>query len=115
MRLFLRLKGADSAVLVTDATAATGMPDGRYRLGSLEVEVKDGKCMVGNGQLAGSVLTMDKAVQNVVKFANWDLQQAVRLATLNPARDYRTSCEGRACWFQGQSRISWRSSPQGDV
>ena len=45
-------------MLITDATAATGMPDGRYRLGSLEVEVKDGRCMSG-GKLAGSVLTMD--------------------------------------------------------
>jgi N-acetylglucosamine-6-phosphate deacetylase len=85
VRLFLRVKGGDAAVLVTDATAATGMPDGRYRLGSLEVDVKDGKCMVG-GKLAGSVLTMDKAVRNIVKFANWDLQRAVRMATLNPAR-----------------------------
>ena len=61
------------------------MPNGRYRLGSLEVEVKDGKCL-RDGKLAGSVLTMDKAVRNVMKFANWDLQHAVRLATLNPAR-----------------------------
>ena len=72
-------------MLITDATAATGMPDGRYRLGSLEVEVKDGRCMAG-GKLAGSVLTMDRAVRNVVQFARWDLQQAVRLATVNPAR-----------------------------
>lgn len=85
VRLFLRAKGAEGAVLVTDATAATGMPNGRYRLGSLEVDVKDGKCL-RDGRLAGSVLTMDKAVRNVVKFANWDLQHAVRLATLNPAR-----------------------------
>jgi N-acetylglucosamine-6-phosphate deacetylase len=85
VRLFLRAKGAEGAVLVTDATAATGMPNGRYRLGSLDVEVQDGKCLHG-GRLAGSVLTMDKAVRNVVKFAHWDLQHAVRLATLNPAR-----------------------------
>ncbi len=85
VQLFLRLKGADGTILVTDGTSATGMPNGRYRLGSLDVEVKDGKCMA-DGKLAGSVLTMEKAVQNIVKFANWDLQQAVRLATLNPAR-----------------------------
>lgn len=85
LRLFLRVKGVDSAVLVTDATAATGMPNGRYRLGSLEVDVKDGKCMV-DGKLAGSVLTMDQAVRNIVRFAHWDLQQAIRLATVNPAR-----------------------------
>jgi N-acetylglucosamine-6-phosphate deacetylase len=85
VELFLRLKGAEGAVLVTDATAATGMPDGRYRLGSLEVEVREGKCMAG-GKLAGSVLTLDRAVRNVMTFAHCDLQQAVRLATLNPAR-----------------------------
>jgi N-acetylglucosamine-6-phosphate deacetylase len=85
VQLFLKAKGGDAAVLITDATAATGMPDGRYRLGSLEVEVKDGRCMAG-GKLAGSVLTMDRAVRNVMQFAQWHLQQAVRLATLNPAR-----------------------------
>jgi N-acetylglucosamine-6-phosphate deacetylase len=85
VELFLKAKGPDAAVLITDATAATGMPDGRYRLGSLEVDVKDGKCTAG-GRLAGSVLTMDRAVRNVVQFARWDLQQAVRLATVNPAR-----------------------------
>jgi N-acetylglucosamine-6-phosphate deacetylase len=83
--LFLRAKGPEAAVLITDATAATGMPDGHYRLGSLDVEVKNGRCMVGDS-LAGSVLTMDKAVRNVMQFAQWDLQAAVRLATLNPAR-----------------------------
>jgi N-acetylglucosamine-6-phosphate deacetylase len=85
VQIFLKLKGPDNAVLITDATAATGMPDGRYRLGSLEVEVKDGRCMSG-GNLAGSVLTMDLAVRNVMRFAQWDLQQTVRLATINPAR-----------------------------
>ncbi len=85
VQLFLKAKGAEGAVLITDATAATGMPDGRYHLGALEVEVKDGRCMVGDS-LAGSVLTMDLAVRNVMRFAQWDLQSALRLATLNPAR-----------------------------
>jgi N-acetylglucosamine-6-phosphate deacetylase len=85
VQLFLKAKGPEAAVLITDATAATGMPDGRYHLGSLEVEVKDGRCMVGES-LAGSVLTMDRAVRNVMQFAQWELQQVVRLATLNPAR-----------------------------
>jgi N-acetylglucosamine-6-phosphate deacetylase len=83
--LFLKTKGVESAVLITDATAATGMPEGRYRLGALDVEVRDGKC-ISNGKLAGSVLTMDRAVRNVMQFARWDLQQSLRLATLNPAR-----------------------------
>ena len=85
VKLFLRAKGSDASVLVTDATAATGMPNGKYRLGSLEVDVMDGKC-TSNGKLAGSVLTLDQAIRNVMKFAKWDLQQAVRLATVNPAR-----------------------------
>jgi N-acetylglucosamine-6-phosphate deacetylase len=85
VQLFLHAKGIDRAVLITDATAAAGMPDGTYQLGPLQVEVKDGKCTM-DGKLAGSVLTMDLAVRNVTKFAGWSLQNAVRAATLNPAR-----------------------------
>jgi N-acetylglucosamine-6-phosphate deacetylase len=85
IRMFLTLKGADRSVLITDGIAATGMPEGRYRLGPLEVDVKDGRAM-SNGSLAGSVLTMDLAVRNVMKFAGWGLGEAVRLATLNPAQ-----------------------------
>jgi len=85
VQLLLRARGPEAAVLITDSTAATGMPEGRYRLGSFEVEVKDGKCLAG-GKLAGSVLTMDGAVRNVMQFSQWSLQDAVRLATCNPAR-----------------------------
>jgi len=85
VQLVLRAKGTENTVLITDATAATGMPDGRYRLGMQEVEVKEGRC-TSDGRLAGSVLTMDCAVRNVMKFANLELQQAVRLATVNPTR-----------------------------
>src|SRR5579872_1014545 len=85
VRLFLKSKGPDQSVLITDAISATGMPDGHYRLGTFEVDVKNGRCLV-NGKLAGSVLTMDRAVRNVMQFAHWDLQQTLRLATLNPAR-----------------------------
>jgi N-acetylglucosamine-6-phosphate deacetylase len=83
--LFLREKGVEGAVLITDATSATGMPDGTYRLGNFEVEVKNGQC-TSHGKLAGSVLTLDRAIQNVMDFAGWTLQNAVRLATYNPAR-----------------------------
>jgi N-acetylglucosamine-6-phosphate deacetylase len=85
VQLFLKAKGPDGAVLITDAISATGMPEGRYRLGTFEVEVKNGRCL-RDGKLAGSVLTMDRAVRNVMQFARWDLQQSLRLATLNPAR-----------------------------
>lgn len=85
VRLFLHEKGPERAVLITDAISATGMPDGRYQLGPIEVDVKDGKC-TSNGSLAGSVLTMDRAVRNVIKFSPWRLRDAVRAATLNPAK-----------------------------
>ena len=94
VELFLKAKGADGAVLITDAISATGMPEGRYRLGTFEVEVKDGRCLL-DGKLAGSVLTMDRAVRNVMQFAHWDLQQALRLATLNPARVVGLGNRGR--------------------
>ena len=85
VQLLANVKGYDNTVLITDATAATGMPDGRYHLGSFEVEVKDGRC-TANGKLAGSVLTMDRAVRNLASFAGWTLPQAVAAATHNPAR-----------------------------
>jgi len=85
IQLFLQAKGNDRSVLITDATAAAGMPDGKYRLGPIEVDVKDGKCTM-DGKLAGSVLTMDKAVRNVVKFSSWNLRDSVQAATSNPCR-----------------------------
>ena len=85
VKLFLRAKGHEKSILITDAISAAGMPDGRYRLGAFEVDVKDGRCDL-NGKLAGSVLTLDRAVRNVMSFGGWTLQDAVRSVTLNPAR-----------------------------
>ncbi len=84
VRLWLRMKGHDRAMLVTDGMAATGMPDGDYLLGSMLAQVKDGVAM-HNGVLAGSVLTMDRAVANVQSFTQCSLAVAVRLASTNPA------------------------------
>jgi N-acetylglucosamine-6-phosphate deacetylase len=85
VRIFLKAKGIEGSVLITDATAAAGMPEGRYQLGTMMVDVKNGMCTI-DGKLAGSVLTMDRAVRNVMEFGRWSLQDAVRAATLNPAR-----------------------------
>ena len=85
VKLVAAAKGPEQTVLITDAISATGMPDGRYRLGSFEVDVRDGKCMA-DGRLAGSVLTMDRAVRNLARFAAWDLRHAVAAASRNPAR-----------------------------
>jgi len=85
VRLWLRCKGLERAILVTDGMAAMGMPDGDYKLGTLDVQVVDGVCMSG-GVLAGSVLTMDRAVANLQRFTGRNLADAVLLATRNPAR-----------------------------
>lgn len=83
-RVWFRSKGEQHSILVTDGMAATGMPDGDYKLGELDVEVRNGVCMSG-GVLAGSVLTMDHAVANLQRFTGAPLHTAVRLASQNPA------------------------------
>ena len=85
VKLVAEAKGPERTVLITDAISATGMPNGRYHLGSFEVDVLDGKCTL-NGSLAGSVLTMDRAVRNLSSFAGWELCKSVAAATQNPAR-----------------------------
>jgi N-acetylglucosamine-6-phosphate deacetylase len=91
--LLAQAKGMEKVVLITDAISAAGMPDGRYRLGSLQVELQAGKCLV-DGRLAGSALTMDRAVRNFREFAKADLQLAVTAATANPARVVRENGKG---------------------
>jgi N-acetylglucosamine-6-phosphate deacetylase len=85
IRLWLKMKGEDRGILVTDGMSATGMPDGTYTLGDFPVELKDGVCLSGS-TLAGSVLTMDKAVANLQQFTGSSLATAVRLASRNPAQ-----------------------------
>lgn len=84
IRFWLRMKGEHRAILVTDGMSATGMPEGRYKLGDMDVEVRDGVCLSG-GVLAGSVLTQDQAVANLKKIAETSLAAAVGLASHNPA------------------------------
>jgi N-acetylglucosamine-6-phosphate deacetylase len=93
VKLLAHAKGPELTVLITDAISATGMPDGRYRLGSFEVDVREGKC-TANGKLAGSVLTMDRAVRNLARFAEWELPLAVAAASRNPARVARIANKG---------------------
>jgi N-acetylglucosamine-6-phosphate deacetylase len=86
IKLFVRAKGTEQTVLITDAIAATGMPDGSYRLGTFEVHVRGNVCISADSHLAGSVLTLDHAVRNVMEFTGCVLQDVVRFATLNPAK-----------------------------
>jgi N-acetylglucosamine-6-phosphate deacetylase len=85
IQVLIGTKGFDTVLLVSDGIAATGMPDGNYRLGNFEVSVKDGVARNSEGKLAGSTLTLDRALRNVVGLGV-PLQDAVRMATVLPAR-----------------------------
>jgi N-acetylglucosamine-6-phosphate deacetylase len=85
MKLLLAAKTAGGVVLVSDGTAATGMPDGRYRLGDFDVDVAGGVVRNAEGKLAGSALTLDQALRNVVALGV-PLDEVVRMLTLYPAR-----------------------------
>jgi len=92
LRLLVRAKGVSRTVLVTDAVSATGMCPGQYFLGGMEIILGDDPrtgfpaCRNREGALAGSVLTQDRAVRNMVSMAGVILQDAVRMASYNPAR-----------------------------
>jgi N-acetylglucosamine-6-phosphate deacetylase len=85
VRLYFKAKREDRMILVTDGMSATGMPDGRYMLGDMEVTVHDGRCTSG-GTLAGSVLTLDRGVQNFMEFTGASLKTAVDAASRNPSQ-----------------------------
>lgn len=79
----------DRLCLMTDAIRAAGMKNGTYTLGGLLVTLNGREARLEDGTLAGSVLTMDKAVKNVMEFAGLSVPEAIQLATANPARTLR--------------------------
>jgi len=84
VRLWWKAKGAERGILVTDAMSAAGMPDGEYQLGGFPVQVKDGRA-TARGVLAGSVLTLDRALSNFVQFTGAGVEQGLRMLSRNPA------------------------------
>jgi N-acetylglucosamine-6-phosphate deacetylase len=88
LKVALRAKGIERSVLVTDAVAPAGAAPGRYRVGELEVDLTpDGQVVLaGSDRLAGSALRMDRGIGNLMTLAGLSLSDAVRTATINPAR-----------------------------
>jgi N-acetylglucosamine-6-phosphate deacetylase len=86
VQIYWRCKGPERAILITDAMVAAGMPDGNYKLGELDVIVKNGKCILDENTLAGSTLTLDRGVRNFAEFTGAPLDQVCQLASRNPAR-----------------------------
>ena len=85
IRLLLAAKGTGGIILVSDATSATGMPDGRYSLGSFEVNVVGGISRDSAGKLAGSTLTLDRALRHMHALGV-PLPEVLAMLTANPAR-----------------------------
>ena len=91
LRIAYKQKTSDKVLLVTDAMRACCMPDGMYDLGGQDVIVKDSAARLLSGNLAGSILTLDKAVKNVYENTNMPLYEVVKMATLNPAKHCKVS------------------------
>ena len=88
VRLMIKAKGTDKVVCITDAMAATGLPNGDYKLGELDVYVKDGEARLkSNDSLAGSVLTLDKAFRHVIELG-YPIYEAVKLTSTNAAVEF---------------------------
>ncbi len=86
MRLLIKNKYTDKISLITDAMRAKGIPDGESELGGQKVFVKNGEARLADGTLAGSVLRMNRAIENVVTKVGVPFTQAVDYATINPAK-----------------------------
>ena len=84
--LAFRMLGPDRICLVTDATAATGVGDGSYTLATRTIYTEAGVTRLGSGAIAGSVLTMDEAFQNILAFTGCTVPEAVRMTSTVPAR-----------------------------
>lgn len=104
VKLWWRCKGSERAILITDAMSAAGMPEGTYQLGGFDVQVADGRASA-NGVLAGSVLTLDRALANFIQFTGASVEQGMRLLSSNPAamtgfeQHAGTLCPGDAANF----------------
>ena len=83
--LCLRCKGAGRILLISDAVSATGMPEGQYRLAEMEITLSEGVCRTPDGTLAGSILTQDQALRNMVRWSDLPVQTVLGMLTRNPA------------------------------
>jgi N-acetylglucosamine-6-phosphate deacetylase len=124
VKKYVRTKGTNRIVLATDSMAGAGAPLGKYTLGGLEVEVGSDQAarLVSTSRLAGSTLTMDRAITNVIRFAGIDLASAIQMAAKNGQKlfseikgemipgdsadlvlfEYRKNLAIRSTWINGE-------------
>jgi N-acetylglucosamine-6-phosphate deacetylase len=94
VQLIWHIKGPGLVNLVTDAMAALGNPPGRYRLGGFEVLVDETSARLNDGRLAGSILSLDQAVRNLISYTNCTPAEAIPTVTRVPARALRLADRG---------------------
>ena len=95
VRLLARCKGAERAAAITDAMEAAGLPDGEYALGGQKVFVRNGEARLADGTLAGSVLTMPKALENLIHLFGIRPEDACAMCTRTPAESVGEKTAGR--------------------
>lgn len=86
VELCLRMKGKESLLLVSDAMRAKCLGEGQFELGGQQVHVAQGRATLADGTLAGTILTIPQAIQNMIAFTHCTLADAVQMASENPAR-----------------------------
>jgi N-acetylglucosamine-6-phosphate deacetylase len=87
VRLLLKIKGLDRVVAITDSIMAAGLTDGRYRLGVNDIVVENGDAKLArSGVRAGSTLTQDIALKNLLSFTGRPLEELIPLLNANPAK-----------------------------
>jgi len=87
--LSLRAKGTDGVILITDSMRAKCLKNGMYDLGGQEVSVANGKALLADGTLAGSILKMKDSLKNMMVFSRISIEEAVKLASENPAKQLK--------------------------
>ncbi|OLS37881.1 N-acetylglucosamine-6-phosphate deacetylase [Bacillus sp. MRMR6] len=86
MKLVIQAKGTEGMILITDAMRAKCLKNGIYDLGGQDVSVADGKALLADGTLAGSILKMNDSIENIIKAADVTLQDAIQMSCVNPAK-----------------------------
>ena len=91
IKLTYKIKGPENIILISDSISATDLSDGEYSLGALNVKVENGFCKLVDDTIAGSTLTIDKAINNLVKIGI-KLEDALMAATYNPSKLFSLEC-----------------------
>jgi N-acetylglucosamine-6-phosphate deacetylase len=89
MAIIYKCKTADRLALITDAMEAVGLGDGNYKLGPQDITVHNGEARTKSGSLAGSTLTLDIALRNIIAATGCSLNDAVTMSSLTPARSIK--------------------------